>query len=225
MKSLFVGRSGNLENTVFAILRPDGKGVLAAADRSPRHHFADARELAETMNRLARPYAASERGGPRPLPLLPTVRLALNTAACDNRPLAVIFSGDVEIRKRLEDRLASLAWSDGHVGRFAFAAAGSFQELSAVRGVPNRPGLFVIQPDQFGQTGTLLAQADANASREQLSAVLTRGKVLHQQRDKTEAHVKEGHRLRVFWETTIPVTDPWEKMARERGRNGGGPRP
>src|SRR5438132_10035446 len=53
LKSFKVTRSGELENTVFTILSPDGKRQLARAARAARQTFGDAARMAETMNRLA----------------------------------------------------------------------------------------------------------------------------------------------------------------------------
>ena len=46
------------------------------------------------------------------------------------------------------------------------------------------------------------------------------GIVRHQQDEKTfRIHVQDGQRKGVFWETVIPVSDPMERQARERGRS------
>lgn len=51
---------------------------------------------------------------------------------------------------------------------------------------------------------------------------LEEGARLHQREDKTFAnHVREGQRKGMFWETLLPVTDPQERQARERGRRSG----
>jgi hypothetical protein len=220
LKALFVGRSGDLENTLFAILSPDGKRVLAKAGRSPSHDFADARELADTMHRVARPFAERKRPEELPLPSLATVRLALDVAACDNQPLVVVLAEDPQVRKRLETTLAALAWSDAHIGQFVYATATAAKELAAVKGWEGRPALLVIQPDRFGLTGSVLAQADADASKAQVAALLKKGAAQYQRLDKTfSTHVRDGQRQGVFWETVLPVTDPWERDARERGRS------
>ncbi|MFT7643709.1 MAG: hypothetical protein ACI9G1_005475, partial [Pirellulaceae bacterium] len=42
MRSIFVSRSGNIENTTFSILTPDGKKSLVRAGRSPDWSFRNA---------------------------------------------------------------------------------------------------------------------------------------------------------------------------------------
>ena len=220
LKSLFLGGSGDLENTLFAILAPDGKKVLVRAHRSPHHDFEDAAQLADTMNRVARTVGEPKMRGDLPLPLVANVRLALNTAACDGRPLVAIVSEDAQVRQRLEGVMASLAWSEANRGRFMYVSAAALKGMSIVKGMEGQSAVLVIQPDRFGLGGTVLAQTDANAAKEQMAEVLAKGLALHKPGEQEHRdHVREGHRQGIFWETVIPVTDPWEQRARERGRS------
>src|SRR4051812_46124084 len=77
LKSVFTGKSGELENTVFALLSPDGQKKLMKASRSPRQLFQGAADMAKAMNGIAQKYTA-KAGGPPPLPLVANVRLALD---------------------------------------------------------------------------------------------------------------------------------------------------
>jgi hypothetical protein len=217
LKSLVRTRSGELENTVFALLSPDGKQVLTRASRSARHTFGDARQLAETMDRCAGRYAAREF--PAALPAVPSVRLALNVAACDHRPLVVAFAPEAMARRRLAERLASLVWDERFRGRFTYVTAAAATELSAIQDAPTEAGVFVVQPDRFGLAGKALKQVGAEAPPAALAACLTYGLALHRPSDEAFGeHVRDGHQQGVFWETIIPVTDPMERQARERGR-------
>lgn len=217
LKSLFVGRSGELENTLFALLAPDGKRILAKAHRSPRQGFADAGELAETMNRVAQPFADRKEVREPSLPLVANVRLALNVAACDNRPLVILLSEDAPARARLEPLLAKSAWSEPFIGQFIYVAAGSAKELAMIRGIEPGAGVIVVQPDRYGKEGKLLAQAPADADHAQIANVLRDAVAAHQPVAKAfPAHIRTGRELGIFWETAIPVTDPMERRARER---------
>jgi hypothetical protein len=226
LKSLLHTRSGEVENTVFTILSPDGKRQLARAARSARS-FGDAARLAETMNRIAGEYAARPAaGGPTPpLPQVATVRLAVNVAACDNQPLVVLLGSDAAARQQLADRLRPLAWSEPFLGRFVYATAADVKDLAVIPDVRATAGVLVVQPDLFGTQGTVLHQVGPDASREELVQCLQDGLARHQRADKSfGSHVREGHQKGVFWETAIPVTDPMERNARERGRRkGAGP--
>src|SRR5213593_3144251 len=108
LTSLFVGRSGNLENTTFALLASDGATKLARAGRSPAAAFRDAQDMASAMDEIVR-RGAADRPAPSALPLTKTVRLALDVAACDGLPLVVVRGDDAAKRSALIERLAAAA--------------------------------------------------------------------------------------------------------------------
>lgn len=221
LKSLVPTASGELENSVFAFLAADGTTPLARPSRSPRHDFADAPQLARAMNRLAQEHPAKVAEDERPpaLPLVAHVRLALDVAACDNQPLVLIHVSDDAERKTLSDRLASLIWGPQFVGRFVLAEVGSAKELQLLDGPATTAGLYVVQSDQFGVKGVVLAQVGSSATQAELAACLRDGLQRHRSPGGTFAdHVRQGQRQGVFWETVIPVTDPMERRAREKGR-------
>ena len=83
LQSLFRGRSGNLENTVFAMLGPDAKTRLCRTGRSPGFAFQSPDQMAAAMKQILKQYPSSKPVA-RPLPLLPNVRLGLNVSSCDN---------------------------------------------------------------------------------------------------------------------------------------------
>jgi hypothetical protein len=222
LKAFHVTRSGELENTVFTILSPDGKRQLARASRSARQTFGDASRMAETMNRLASEYTSKDAGTPPPLPTVRNMRLALDVAACDNQPLVVLSSVNAVLRLTLEERIGKLAWSEAFLGQFVYVTASGSGELSAIDGVKPGSGVLVVQPDRFGQKGRVLAQVVAAASDQDFTKCLKEGLDQYQWADKTfQNHVREGQRKGIFWDTVIPVTDPMERQARERGRGRG----
>ncbi len=224
LKGFHVTRSGELENTVFTILSPDGKRQLARASRGANQTFGDVARMTSTMKRIAAEYTAKKTGGSPELPRIANVRLAVNIAACDNQPLVLVFSPDAKARRELETRLTALAWDERFLGQFVYATASTAKELSNLEGVKIEAGVLVIQADQFGLKGKVLAQTSAK-TREELIQSLTAGSKRFQREDRTfNGHVREGQRKGVFWETILPVTDPMELRARERGRSLG-PKP
>ena len=80
LESLFRGRSGNLENTVFAMLGPDAKTKLCRTGRSPDSAFRSPDEMAAAMKQILQKYP-NARSISRPLPLLANVRLGLNVSS------------------------------------------------------------------------------------------------------------------------------------------------
>lgn len=221
LKALLVTRSGEVENSLFAVLAPDGKEILVEAGRSPRGSFRDAAELAARLQKVAKPYSNQKADG-APLPILPSVRLALNVAACDRQPLVIIAAEDAQVRKRLKDSLCGLAWSADHVGRYLYVETASAKELAALKGVNPEASIIVVQSDTFGLGGKALAQTGVDPSAQEIAATLQKAAGLLERRTTPFAtHVREGHLQGVFWEPVTPVTDPKEIHAREHGRTKG----
>lgn len=216
LKGLFVGRSGDMENTTFTILSPDGKQVLVPPSRSVRHSLGTT-SLAETMNRIALQFPSRKTDQLPELPRVTGVRLALNVAACDNQPLALLHARDEQSLKQIELSVRELAWSDEFEGRFVYSATTSAADLKEIEGVET-DGLIVVQPDRYGLKGKVLTAVPGDRLASDLAATLRTGVSLHQRAEKSREHIRAGQQQGVFWETSIPVSDPKEKVARETGR-------
>jgi hypothetical protein len=69
-------------------------------------------------------------------------------------------------------------------------------------------GICIVQPDAFGQKGTLLAFA-SGSDREALQKALSQGLARFTPEAKdSRKHIDEGVRRGLNWKTEIPVTDP-----------------
>jgi hypothetical protein len=216
LKSLMHTRSGELENSVFCIFAPDGKERLVRAGRSMKSVYADAHAMADGLHKVMEKY--QPKAALAALPLVADVRLAIDVAASDNQPLVVILAKTNEQRQRVENAVAELAWDKEFIGRFVYVSANDPKSLAAVSGVQADSVLLAVQPDKFGQSGKVLAQT-TDADVEKLRDTLRAGaKAFARESKLFSAHVGEGHRAGVFWETKTPVTDPQEAAARERGR-------
>ncbi len=225
LKKLCPTRSGELENTVVCLLSPDASQKLGYAGRSTRQLFGTAANMASAMNGIAVRYDKPENGAsgrstiPSRVPEVAGVRLALDVASSDNQPLVIAFGRDAANLKALRTLLAGAAWSDQFVGRLVYTSTLQAKDLEAIEGIGAKPGVLVVQPDRFGLKGTELARADADATPDALEETLRKGLAAHQRIGKSFGeHVRDGHSQGIFWETAIPVTDPQEAQARERGR-------
>jgi hypothetical protein len=226
LKSLCRTRSGELENTVFTILSPDGKRELARTSRSANHTFGDAATMVAALNRVAHDYPPKRGDGAlAELPTVANVWLAIDIASADNLPLVIVFATEAAARRELQERLKPLAWGERFVGRFTYVLATDARELAKVEGGKATPGILIVEPDRFGQKAMVLTQLPAAVSADDLAKGLEEGTRLYQKTAKTFAnHVREGHLQGFFWETALPITDPMEERARQRGRSLG-PRP
>src|SRR5262249_8712504 len=161
-------------------------------------------------------YRAKADAGAGPLPEVTSVKLALNVAAADNLPLVILGTGETAAARKA---LTGLAWSPEFVGHFAYATAANADDLRTVNRARGGDALLVVQPEKFGRSGTVLARSPAGADAAVTAEALRSGLKRFQGEEKSFSdHVREGHRKRVFWETPVPVTDPMEQRARERGR-------
>ena len=151
--SLFQGRSGVLENTVFCVLAPDGERTLTRAGRSPQQRFESADGFASWLDRTFESYARKAK----PLEALPLhdgLGLALNVAACDLAPLAVLAAEDEKALEKLLERAASLAWAEDHIGRQHFVTVVGEEALAEAEeefGLKLEPGMTLVQPDAYGR--------------------------------------------------------------------------
>lgn len=189
LEGIFRGRSGQLENTVFALLSPDASQLLAPAGRDPGRLYADAAAMADSLNSLAVSYPGRSTATSE-LPRLADLRLGLNVAACDGVPLVVVTSVAAEAR------LAPAAWSAENLGRAVYVR-------DALQGYPD--GAYLMVPDSFGLKAERVVPLAADISAAGLSKQLAPWR---EPPKDTRAHMQEGHARGIRWETKVPVTDP-----------------
>ncbi len=215
---VFAGRSG-LENTSFALLDPEGK-KLTRGSRSPSMTYGSAARFEEALKQVSAPYAAKARpiAG---LPALKDLRIALNVAAADMRPLVVLRADDDDQRQRLRDAASTLAWDEDRVGRFHFVV---LEGEATFEGLSPGAGMSVIQPDPYGLGGAVIAEAKAGATAKELAKALDRGlRAFEAKAREHDEHVREARRRGIRWETALPVTDSHDRRGRRPDRRG--PRP
>jgi len=216
--SLYRGRDGVLENTVFCVLGPDGKQRLTKAGRSPMQQFTDADAFAAFLGKAFAPYA-EEAKAVQTLPVHDDLALALNVGACDLMPVAVLTAEDAKAMAKLEERVALMAWSDAHVGRQHYVRVVGYEALAAAKaehGLALQPGLTLVEPDAFGRTAKVLLHLDGLEKRKArtsalkaASAALVEARGDHSPAAKSRrAHLREARRQGIEWESELPVSDP-----------------
>lgn len=197
LESLLRTRSGVLENTVFAVLAPDGQTPLVRSGRSPREGLGPPPDAPGRLRELAKRFSpTSPVGGALPLHL--DLRRALNAAACDLQPLALVLDVD-------DQELLPLAWSPEFIGRFAWARAKRGEAVAVLEGSLGTSGVAVVQPDAFGLKGRVLAWGEGKGLGEALAKGL---KDFTAEAKDSRSHIDEGVRKGIVWKSEIPVTDP-----------------
>lgn len=210
VKSLGGTQSGEVENSIFAILSPDGKTQLVRAGRAPK--FRDADALAKAMHKIASDYPEQTSLTHPALPTAASVRLAINLAACERLPLVVVHSTNPERLAALEAKVAKLAWSDEFRGRFLYAKTAVASDLANVSG--SDEGVLIVRPESFGRKASVLAKASADATSATLGQLLRDSASPIADGLTYRDIVRDGRRTGVFWQTVVPVTDPLERKVR-----------
>jgi hypothetical protein len=96
-----------------------------------------------------------------------------------------------------------------------YASTGKSADLSMVEAAEAATGALIVQPDRFGLKGTVLGRLAENHSDAEWQAGLLNALARFQKSDEDFAeHVHDGRMDRVFWKTSVPVSDPHEKRAR-----------
>ena len=222
LKTFNVGRSGEVENSVFCILGPDGQKRLIRAARGISQVYPDANQMAVAMDKIAA--TIQPKAEPKSLPLAANVRLAIDIASADNQPLVIVVAKDAKQREALQSKLAAIVWSPSFVGRAIYVSANNANELVGVNGVTLDAGIVIVQADKFGLKANMLKQIPVSASDDKITESLRLGMLSFESQAKTfRSHVQEGQKKGIFWETKLPVTDIQEKSARERGRQKAAP--
>ncbi len=208
LRAVFSPRGG-LENTVFALMDPNATRHLVAPGRGPYMVWADCFEkpqsMIDGMAALAKQF--KPLAPPSTLPTVESVRLAMNTAACDNRPLAILYakSGAEELNKKV----AALAWEDAMLGQLVYAETKSSDDLKKVGGFNGEEGVVFVQPDEFGAEGKVIGFAPTSSDVAAIRKAMAKAVAAYKPIDQSDhrGHLGRGVRKGVRWKPAIPVED------------------
>jgi len=202
-------RSGKLENTAFTIIAPDGERTLVRGSRSPSMTFRTKDRMLDAMADIAEEYAAERKKGVKQeLPVYRDLKLALDVASCDSRPLVVGWAENEKHRVSLEKTLADLAWSEEFVGRYQYIVVDDADLLEPIDGFSKRISVAVVTPGEFGLEGKVLSET-SERSGEELAKLLADGlKKFKPVTKDPRRHVRQGQRQGKEWETEVDVTGP-----------------
>lgn len=219
LKKIFVGRSGDLENTVFVLLDSDGTTRLSKSGRSPDFAYWSANGFVKGLDEIAEKKASRKhRFSDTSLPLVNNVDLGLNIAACDHIQMVIVAGKNEEQIKSLSKKVLPLAWNDKIGGQFVFATAKSAKELRPLGVDKLEQGIYVVTPGEFGMSGKVVARFDESFDTkltEQKLAEIAKQHVVN--RDYRE-HINTGIQLGIEWKTQTPVTDKQSLQAKKRFR-------
>ena len=202
-------RDGTLRNTSFGILSPDGKRKLSRTGRSPGMVYATPEELETALREIASSQKTARAKTLAALPELPDLRLALDVAAADLRPLVVAHSTEPAELERMRAHLEAAAWDEALIGRLRYVVVAGEDGLEGFEDMKLEPGISVVQPEAYGRGGQVLAHESPKASATRVERLLAKGLAAFDAPAKnTRTHVRDGARQGIEWESAIPVSDP-----------------
>jgi len=211
LKSLFVRRpSGSLRNFGFCILAPDGERQLRRSNRGPNFVYADSKEMAADLRRVAAQFADRNRDTTRAaaVPRMKTVRLGINVASCDGLPSVIVAGSSKEQVDAMNKKLSQVIWTDELAGKFIFASTTRPADLQIIKGAKVKSGILVVRPDEYGTRGDLIVAILPDVSTMQLKTSLTRAADSFRRLLKSHgSHVRYGRRTNRIWQTEVPVPD------------------
>ena len=231
---------GRFENTAFCILAPDGETRLSGTGRSPsmglrsggggRRGPGGGNDLViEGMEKIAKKYRSKGAADGAVVQDFHSFRQGLNVASGDQRLLLYVVAPEKE-RKTLRTSLRPVLHDEEIVGRFHTDFAESKEDAKwreSVTGERAMSGLFIIRADQFGQSGTVMAELPLSVDGVELKSALLKANREFAKTEKRKVyreHVSEGRREHIHFENAVPYGEDRDGDGEIDHRGGGGPR-
>jgi len=194
---------GRFENTAFCILAPDGKERLTRSGRGPGQIFGRRGNLSSELDKISEEYRVKKTKTPAEMPNFGTFRMALNIASGDQRVL-VLQAGE---SKEASKNLSAAAWSSAMIGRFHYDLEKDAALWSKViEGEKSTKGIIIINPDPFGQKGSVMAQLPLAASRQEIAKAMSEANATFAKTTAKKTyseHVEAGRRAGVYFEMPV----------------------
>lgn len=196
--------NGRFANTAFCLLAPDGKKRLSRGHRGPSHVLGP--DLARSFDRIAKDYPPKAPASQAAVPDFPNFRLGLNVASADQRLLVLVTGSEKEIQAARKS-LPAVSNDPDVIGRFHydFESDRTTWEKS-LTGDLATSSIKIIQPDEFGQKGRVIASLPLNTSSKTIKkALLEANGEFAKNTDKKNyrEHVQKGRRQGIEW--TMPM--------------------
>ena len=98
-----------------------------------------------------------------------------------------------------------------------YAATTDVSELKVLIGKNKSPGIFVVEPDEFGVSGTVTRHVALKAGGEDILAALKSGLQAFTPFTKDHRrHIENGYTVGIQWESVVPESDPMSVQAKQR---------
>lgn len=196
---------GRMENTAFVVFAPDGKTKLSGAARSPKQVFGS--KSLEEMDKIVAKYPAKNLDKPATLTDFNSFKQSLNAASAEQRLLVYAVSSKDQ-RASVSSNLTAIFNDPEMTGRFFYDIAGEQDTAWAekIKNVEQKDGIFIIQSDTYGQTGTAFTQLPVNATSADIKKALTAANAKFAESEKRKVyseHVATGKEEGVKFENNM----------------------
>lgn len=206
---------GKYTNTVFCVLAPDGETKLTRAHRAPGIVLGNGRpgqgdsteKVVQSMAKILEEYPPKGDAAQAVLQDFNSYKQGLNVASSDQRLLIVVAGEKQETAKPALQKVLN---GKEMIGRFHL----DFVDAEVDKELAIKPkdkvvadGIMIIQPDQYGQVGTLLKALPLTATDSEIAAALTRANQQYaevEQRKNYYEHVKQGRADGIDYANVIP---------------------
>lgn len=208
LRWIYTDRSDTLRNTSFGILSSDGKRKLSATGRTPSMVFSTPEAFEAALHRIAGEQKAASKKAIAALPVLADLRLALDVAAADLRPLAILYAPEKKALEKLQDRVAEQAWSEDFIGRLRYVVLDDAKDLEGFEEMNLEPGLSIVEAEAYGRGGQILAHVAAGTKGAALTKAFKTGLgATSAEAKRVRDHQRKARREGIEWETAIPVPE------------------
>ena len=197
--------NGNLENTAFCILSPDGKQQLSQTGRGLTRDVRNARGL----DLFALQYRPQGETTDALTPDFDHFRMALNIASADTRLLVVVVAEETK-QADIEKQMRQVAWHDDIVGRFHYdfvTDAGELVKPLSLKDGEATEAIYFVRPGEFGVDGTVVQQLPLDSTPEQIISKLKSANESFAKTAKQKkygSHVEVGKSEGYFFEMQMP---------------------
>jgi len=152
-------------------------------------------------------------------------RQALNVASADQRVL-VLVNAPSEHEQNLRESLRSVANDQRIIGRFHFDFDQGDTWKKDIEGTRDEPGIILINPGEFGMSGTVIRQLPLDADASEIISAMTAANAQFAATTKKKVyseHVAKGQSAGVYFKGAVPYGEDRDGDGQiDRGR--GGPR-
>jgi hypothetical protein len=160
--------------------------------------YGDVASFASDLVTLAKEFDANVAA--KSLPLMPSLRLGLNIAACDGLPLVAIIESKKRSSKKLLERLVELSHSTALSGQAHYVVLKDSKGLEVMAGYKPGQFIYVLKTDAFGVTGEVVATFKDTKTLSSV-ALETEFHSARIEKDRLTQHVRQGNREGVTWES------------------------